>query len=55
MISSQAPHSKLLDSVAERYRSDGYQVITEPGPSVIPFDLGFLSEKCKLFSIPMNS
>jgi hypothetical protein len=40
MISSQAPHSSLLDSVAERYRRDGYQVITEPGPSVIPFDLG---------------
>ena len=40
MISSEAPHAKLLDSVAERYRLDGYQVITEPGPSVIPFDLG---------------
>jgi hypothetical protein len=40
MTSSQAPHAKLLDSVAERYRSDGYQVIAEPGRSVIPFDLG---------------
>jgi hypothetical protein len=40
MISSQTPHAKLLDSVAERYRRDGFQVITEPGPGVIPFDLG---------------
>ena len=40
MISSEAPHSKLLDSVVERYRRDGYQVITEPRSSELPFDLG---------------
>ena len=40
MISSQAPNTELFDSVAERYRHNGYQVITEPGRSEIPFDLG---------------
>jgi hypothetical protein len=40
MISTQTPESKLLDSVAERYRRDGDRVITAPEPSEIPFDLG---------------
>lgn len=38
-ISSQAQHDGLLNSVAERYQRDGYEVIIEPGPQAIPFDL----------------
>jgi REase_AHJR-like len=38
--SLQVQHDALLNSVAERYRGDGYEVVTEPGPSAIPFDLG---------------
>ena len=37
--SIKAQHELLLNSVAERYRGDGYEVITEPGTGASPFDL----------------
>jgi REase_AHJR-like len=39
-ISGEVQHEALLNSVAERYRHDGYDVTVEPRPSAIPFDLG---------------
>jgi hypothetical protein len=38
--SIQMQHESLLRSVADRYRNDGYEVVLEPEPGVIPFDLG---------------
>ena len=32
-------HGKLVNSVAERYQRAGYEVIIEPGPLAIPFEL----------------
>ncbi|MGO9600529.1 MAG: hypothetical protein ACLP7Q_21305 [Isosphaeraceae bacterium] len=32
--------SMLLRELAERYRRDGYEVVLEPGPGDMPFDLG---------------
>jgi hypothetical protein len=33
-------HEVLINSVAERYRRDGYEVAADPGPGAVPFDLG---------------
>jgi hypothetical protein len=38
--SSHGQQQALLNAVAERYRGEGYEVIVEPGPGAIPFDLG---------------
>jgi hypothetical protein len=38
--SSQSEHAALISAVAERYRLDGYEVVIEPEPNAIPFDLG---------------
>src|ERR1035438_4868909 len=37
--SSQLEHA-AINAVAERYRLDGYEVVIEPEPNAIPFDLG---------------
>jgi hypothetical protein len=37
---SQSQHEALIDTTAERYRLDGYDVTIEPDPNAIPFDLG---------------
>lgn len=39
-VSSPEKHEALVNSVAEGYRRDGYEVTTEPGPNSLPFDLG---------------
>jgi hypothetical protein len=36
----ESEHEQLLNTVAERYRSDGYEVVIEPEPRSIPIDLG---------------
>jgi hypothetical protein len=38
--SSQSVHAALINAVAERYRLDGYEVVIEPEPNAVPFDLG---------------
>src|SRR5580704_2317959 len=38
--SSQPEHLALINAVAEGYRLDGYEVVIEPEPNAIPFDLG---------------
>lgn len=41
MINSvQYPHEQLLLRVAKKYRRDKYEVVTEPQPDELPFDLG---------------
>ena len=37
---AQTQHDTQLLKLAEDYRRDGYEVIVEPDPKVIPFDLG---------------
>jgi Holliday junction resolvase-like predicted endonuclease len=36
----ETQHDELVNSVAERYRRDGYEVQREPSESAVPFDLG---------------
>ncbi len=38
--SVQVEHDELVNSVAERYRQDGYEVLREPSEKAVPFDLG---------------
>lgn len=38
--SEQPRGSRLEQAVADQYRKEGYEVIVEPDPSLIPFDLG---------------
>src|SRR4051812_6926463 len=38
--STELPHDRLVDAVAARYRRDGYDVVIEPAPNTVPFDLG---------------
>ena len=40
MTSSRSDHDLLLNALMERYRSKGYEVLKEPGPDAVPFDLG---------------
>jgi len=40
---SQSQDQGLISSTAERYRRDGFEVIIQPGPSDLPFDLGSYS------------
>lgn len=41
MMVDQELESELERQVADRYRRQGYEVITEPPPKSLPFDLGF--------------
>lgn len=36
----QSEHAALINAVTERYQVDGYEVVIEPEPNAIPFDLG---------------
>jgi len=38
--STQVQHDAFMNAVAERYRSAGYMVTSEPGSTALPFDLG---------------
>ena len=38
--STISQHEALQNSVAERYRREGYEVVIEPGSKAVPFDLG---------------
>ncbi len=40
MTSGRSEHDLLLNDLIERYRSEGYEVLKEPGPDAVPFDLG---------------
>jgi hypothetical protein len=37
---SHLEHHALVNTVADRYRLEGYDVVVEPAPNLVPFDLG---------------
>jgi hypothetical protein len=39
-VNSQLTEKGLGDTIAEKYRSQGFEVVTQPPNSLIPFDLG---------------